>query len=75
VYKWDKQKIVRPSTSSDAHLAPVAQDKMKVRLAAQVMSHNVGASPNSFALTALTSLFAIRSKETYMNAINALVVV
>ena len=34
---------------TDAHLAPVAQDAMKISLAAQVMSHTVGASLNSVA--------------------------
>jgi len=48
VYKWDKQKTVRLLYKlTDAHLAPVAQDAMKVSLAAQVMSHTVGATVNS----------------------------
>jgi hypothetical protein len=48
VYKWGKQNIVCLFyTLTDAHLAPVAQDAMKVSLAAQVMSHTVGASLNS----------------------------
>jgi len=48
VYKWDKQKIVRLLYKlTDAHLAPVAQDAMKVSLAAQVMSHTAGATVNS----------------------------
>jgi len=47
VYKWDKSHVVRLLYKiTDAHLAPVAQDAMKVSLAAQVMSH-----------TALPSLF------------------
>ena len=45
VYKWDKSHVVRLLYKiTDAHLAPVAQDAMKVSLAAQVMSHTVGAS-------------------------------
>jgi len=48
VYKWVKQKTVRLLYKlTDAHLAPVAQDAMKVSLAAQVMSHTVGATVNS----------------------------
>jgi hypothetical protein len=35
VYKWDKRKIVRLCYKlTDAHLAPVGQDAMKVSLAA-----------------------------------------
>jgi hypothetical protein len=34
---------------TDAHLAPVAQDAMKVSLAAQMMSHTVGTSVSSVA--------------------------
>jgi hypothetical protein len=50
VYKWDKQKIVRLFYKlTDVHLAPVAQDAMKVSLAAQVMSHTVAAGLNSIA--------------------------
>jgi hypothetical protein len=49
VYKWDKQNVVCLFYKlTDAHLAPVGQDAMKVSLAAQVMSHIVGASLNSF---------------------------
>jgi len=48
VYKLDKQKIVHLLYKlTDAHLAPVAQDAMKVSLAAQVMSHTAGATLNS----------------------------
>ena len=50
VYIWDKQNIVCLFYNlTDAHLVPVAQDAMKVSLAAQVMSHTVRASPNSVA--------------------------
>jgi hypothetical protein len=66
VYKWDKQKIVRLLYKlKDVHLAPVAQDKMKVSLAAQVMSHTVAATLNSFACTGKEhcSTFIICNKE------------
>jgi len=50
VYQWDKNNVVRLFYKlTDAHLAPVAQDAMKVNLAAQVMSHTVGASLSSVA--------------------------
>jgi len=50
VYKWDKYNVVRLFYKlTDAHLAPVAQDTMKVSLAAQVMIHTVGASLCSLA--------------------------
>jgi len=50
VYQLDKSNIVRLFYKlTDAHLAPVAQDAMKVSLAAQVMSHTVGASLNGLA--------------------------
>jgi hypothetical protein len=50
VYKWDKNNVVCLFYKvTDAHLAPVAQDGMKVSLAAQVMSHTVGASLCSLA--------------------------
>jgi hypothetical protein len=49
VYKWEKQKIVRLLYKlNDAHLALVTQEAMKFSLAAQVMSHTVGATLNSF---------------------------
>ena len=71
VYKWDKQKIVRLLYKlTDAHLAPVAQDAMKVSLAAQVLSHNVGATLNSVSsegkehCSAFT-VFVMRRKVTY----------
>jgi hypothetical protein len=40
VHEWDKQNIVR-SCYKLTNLDPVAQDAMKVSLAAQVMSHTV----------------------------------
>ena len=43
VYQWDKNKV------TDAHLAPLEQDAMKVRLAAQVISHTVAESLSSIA--------------------------
>jgi len=50
VYQWDKSNIVRLFYKlTDAHLALVAQDAMIVSLAAQVMSHTVGASLTSVA--------------------------
>jgi hypothetical protein len=50
VYEWDKRNIVRICYKlTDAHLVPAAQDAMKVSLAAQVMSHTVGAGLNSVA--------------------------
>ena len=50
MYKWDKNNIVRLFNKlNDAHLAPVGQDAMKVSLAAQVMSHTVGACLNGVA--------------------------
>ena len=50
VYEWDKSNVVRLFYKlTDAHLAPVAQDALKVSLAAQVMSHTVGASLTSVA--------------------------
>ena len=50
VYNWDKQNILRLFYKlTDAHLTPVAQNAMKVRLAAQVMSHTVGATLNAVA--------------------------
>jgi len=50
MYKWDKNNIVCLFYKlTDAHLAPVAQDAMKVGLAAQVMSHTVGACLSSLA--------------------------
>ena len=50
VYEWDKKNIVHLFCKlTDAHLAPVAQGAKKVSLAAQVMSHTVGASLNSLA--------------------------
>jgi hypothetical protein len=50
VYKSDKQNIVRICYKlTKAHVEPVAQDAMKVSLAAQVMSHTVGAGLNSVA--------------------------
>jgi hypothetical protein len=50
VYKWDKNNIVRLFNElHNAHLPPVAQDAMKVSLAAQVMSHTVGAGLNRVA--------------------------
>jgi len=40
VYQWDKKNIVCLFYKlTDAHLAPVAQNAMKVSLAAHVMSH------------------------------------
>jgi hypothetical protein len=66
LYKWDKQKIVRLLYKlTDAHLTPVAQDAMKVSLAAQVMSHTVGASLNSIASqsTERCSAFIVCNKE------------
>jgi hypothetical protein len=45
VYKWDKQNIARLIIKhTDDHLAHATQDTMKVSMAAQVMSHTVGAS-------------------------------
>jgi hypothetical protein len=72
VNKWDKQNIVCLFYKlTDVHLAPVAQDAMKVSLAAQMMSHTVGAGLNSIASqgknTALLHCFVIRSKVTYKN--------
>ena len=70
VYKWDKQKIVRLLYKlTDAHLAPVAQDAMKVSLAAQVMSHTAGATLNSVSsegkeLSAAFIVFVMRHKVT-----------
>ena len=53
VYKWDKYNVVRLFYKlTDVHLAPVAQDAMKVSLAAQVMSHTVGTSLCSLAAQA-----------------------
>jgi len=50
VYEWDKQNIARSCYKlTSAHLDPVAQDAMKVSLAAQVMSHIVGATLNTVA--------------------------
>jgi hypothetical protein len=50
VYEWAKQNIVHICYKlTDAHLAPAAQDAMKVSLAAQLMSHTVGESLNSTA--------------------------
>jgi len=50
VYNWDKQNIVCACYKlTDAHLTPLAQNAMKVSLAAQVMSHTVGATPNTIA--------------------------
>jgi len=50
VYQWDKSNVVHLFYKlTNAHLAPVAQDAMKVSLAAQVMSHTVGASLTSVA--------------------------
>jgi len=50
VYQWDKSNVVHIFYKlTDGHLAPVAQDTMKVSLAAQVMSHTVGASLSSLA--------------------------
>jgi hypothetical protein len=50
VYEWDKQNIVHSCYKlTNAHLDPVAQDAMKVSLAAQVMSHTVGATLNTVA--------------------------
>jgi hypothetical protein len=48
-FKWDKQKIVLFYKLTDAYLAPVAQDAMKVSLAAKVVSHTVAAGLNSVA--------------------------
>ena len=48
VYQWDKKNIVCLFYKlTDANLAPVAKDAIKVSLAAHVMSHTVGASLNS----------------------------
>jgi hypothetical protein len=50
--------------------APVAQDAMKVILAAQVMSHTVGASLNRIASQGkehCSAFIVRRSKVTYMN--------
>jgi hypothetical protein len=48
VYNWDKQNIVQACYKlKDAHLTPLAQNAMKVSLAAQVMSHTVGATLNA----------------------------
>jgi len=50
VYKWDKSNVVHLFYKlTDAHLATVAQDTIKVSLAPQVMSHTVGASLTSVA--------------------------
>ena len=43
MYKLDKRSCYK---LTKAHLNPVAQDAMKVSLAAQVMSHTVGAALN-----------------------------
>jgi hypothetical protein len=58
VYKWDKQKYIRllyTCKLTGAHLAPVAQDKMKVNLTAQVMSHIIGTNLNNYNSTGPTA--------------------
>jgi len=48
VHRWDKQNILCVFDKlTDAYLFPVAQCAMKVSLAAQVMSHTVGATRNA----------------------------
>jgi hypothetical protein len=50
VYQSDRKNIVRLFYKlTGAHLAPVAQDAMKVSVTVQVMSHTGGPSPNCVA--------------------------
>jgi hypothetical protein len=73
VYQWDKQNNVHLIYKlTDAHLFLVAQDAIKVSLAAQVMSHTVRTSQKHCRFSRQGTLLClhcvvIRSKVIYMN--------